>query len=193
VCERDNNSRNIDVPSTCPSCPPNTPLNPAQGQQVLAHVAAHILFDPDINTSTEPCGICLSPAPLCEFYLTTSGTKKVNAARTKCKSAVNFRYSAAAESTESAPSSNVPIQCALCATGAPAIWRYNYLHHLHTAHPTAPEDKYATIWKLDVAETRGLKKVWKNITRGVPIPKKRETKRSSLVLSEAHNSRLSMQ
>ncbi|KAJ7183864.1 hypothetical protein C8R46DRAFT_1186739 [Mycena filopes] len=192
VCEKDDNSRNIDVPSTCPSCPPNTPLDPNQAQQVLAHMAAHILFDPSIDEDTEPCGACLSPTPMCEFHLTTSGTLKVNQTRTKCKAGLTFRYSNAAESTDSAPSSNVPVACALCATGAPAIWRYNYLHHLRTVHPMAPEEKYAAIWKLDRGEMTKLKKVWQSISRGVPIPKRREANSTGLVLSEAHNSRLSM-
>ncbi|KAJ7696885.1 hypothetical protein B0H16DRAFT_1903738 [Mycena metata] len=193
VCERDNNSRDFDVPHTCPVCPPNTPLDPAQPQQVLAHNAAHILFDPKIDRSTEPCGICLSPAPACEFYVSATGKAKVISARTKCpNSAMHFRYSTAVKSTESAPSSNVPLNCTLCPTASLAPWRYNFLHHLQSLHPTAPADKYATIWELDSDEVKRLKKVWENITRGVPIPKKREPKRTALVLSEAHNSRLSM-
>ncbi|KAJ7142000.1 hypothetical protein C8R46DRAFT_822672, partial [Mycena filopes] len=160
VCERDNNSRNIDVQNPCPACPHNTVLDPAQGQPVLAHMAAHILFDPNIDASTEPCGLCLSPALMCEFYLTGGKTPKVNAARTKCKAAITFRYAIAAESTESAPSSNVPVNCTLCPTGAPAVWRYNYLHHLQNTHPNAPEGKYAAISELGAAERKNLKKVW---------------------------------
>ncbi|KAJ7706488.1 hypothetical protein B0H16DRAFT_1826242 [Mycena metata] len=193
VCERDNNSRDVDVPHTCPLCPPNTPLDPGQGPQVLAHMAAHILFDPKIDRSMQPCGICLSPAPVCEFYLSTTGKTNIVWTRTKCpNSAIHFRYSNAANSTESAPSSNVPVKCTLCVPAAPAPWRYNFLYHLRDAHPTAPEDKYATIWTLGANETTNLKKVWRNITKGVPIPKRREPKQTALVLSEAHNSRLSM-
>ncbi|KAJ7114226.1 hypothetical protein C8R44DRAFT_984314 [Mycena epipterygia] len=193
VCEFDNNSREIESANTCPACPPNTPLDPRQGQQVLAHMAAHILCDPNIDRSTEPCGICLNPAPMCEWYLTTSGKKKINNKRSKCPhAAILFRYSTAANSTASSPSSNIPINCALCGIGQPASWRYNYLHHLQTVHPAAPVEKYASIWRLHPDEIERIKKVWKAHERGVPIPKKRESTNPSLVISEAHSSRLSM-
>ncbi|KAJ7035457.1 hypothetical protein C8F04DRAFT_1344340, partial [Mycena alexandri] len=192
VCERDNNSRDVDVPHTCRLCPPNTPLDPAQPQQVLAHMAAHILFDPKVDRSAQPCGICLTPAPQCEFYLSTTGNTRVMTARTKCPNSVmHFRYSSAATSSESAPSSNVPINCTLCAPATPAPWRYNFPYHFRDVHPTAPEDKYAAIWTLDSDELKNLRKVWLKITKGVPIPKPRESNRPALVLSEAHNSRLS--
>ncbi|KAJ7138357.1 hypothetical protein C8R44DRAFT_533169, partial [Mycena epipterygia] len=125
VCEFDNNSRELESANTCPLCPPNTPLDPHQGQQVLAHMAAHILFDPDLDRSTEPCGLCLNPAPMCEWYLTTSGKKKVHEKRTKCPHAgITFTYSTVMNSTASSPSSNVPVDCALCGIKQPAIWRY---------------------------------------------------------------------
>ncbi|KAJ7684067.1 hypothetical protein B0H14DRAFT_2422248, partial [Mycena olivaceomarginata] len=175
-----------------PRLPPNTPLDPHQGQQVLGHNAAHILFDPKIDRTTDPCGACLNPAPMCEFYMAT-GNKKINKTRSKCPNAgMKFRYSTAAKLTPSAPSSNDQIVCALCGAGTPTVWRYNYLNHLRSAHPSAPEAKYAEIWRLEGDETTNVKKIWDNITKGVPIPKKREPKAAPLVISEAHSSRLSM-
>lgn len=72
------------------------------------------------------------------------------------------------------------------------MWRYNYLNHLRTVHPSAPEAKYVEIWRLESDEKTNVKKIWDNITKGVPIPKKRESKTAPLVISEAHSSRLSM-
>ncbi|KAJ7842614.1 hypothetical protein B0H13DRAFT_1648770, partial [Mycena leptocephala] len=195
VCEFDNNSRELETENTCPLCPPNTPLYPRQGQQVLAHMAAHILFDPKIDRSTQPCGICLNPAPMCEFHLmTTGGKQKLDIKRCKCPNAgITFRYSTAAVSTPSSPSSNVSIVCTLCPKGQPAIWRYNYLYHLRTDHPSAPEEKYSSLWKLHPDEIKNVKKIWQTIAKGVPIPKKREPKTKPLNIFEAHSSRLSME
>ncbi|KAJ7291828.1 hypothetical protein C8J57DRAFT_1044147, partial [Mycena rebaudengoi] len=143
--------------------------------------------------STERCGLCLNPAPMCEYYTTTSGTKKVDVSRSKCPNAgIKFTYSLAAKSTPSSPCSNVPIDCKLCGTGKPAIWRYNYVHHLRSVHPTAPIEKYFAIWDISVAEKSAMKEVWKSRARGVPIAKKRAPKTAPLVISEAHSSRLSM-
>ncbi|KAJ6583593.1 hypothetical protein DFH09DRAFT_1436126 [Mycena vulgaris] len=193
VCEFDNNSLQFATANTCSACPPNTPLDPKQGQQVLAHNAAHILYDPNINRATNPCGSCLNPAPMCEYYLTTTGKQKINTARAKCPNlTMTFRYSTAEISTESSPSSNVPIRCTLCAVGQPDIWRYSFENHLRTVHPSAPLDKYSSIWKLHPDELKRIRKVWETRAKGVPIPKKRSPVTTSYVISEAHSSRLSM-
>jgi hypothetical protein len=142
VCEFDSNSRAVGTVHTCPACPLNTPIDLAQGQQALNHNGAHILCDPSIDRATQPCGICLSPAPMCQFFLTTSGTKKIDAKRSQCaQSSVKFTYSIASNSTAASPCSNVPLNCTLCEPGTAAIWRYNFLEHLRVIHPAAPVEK----------------------------------------------------
>ncbi|KAJ7197097.1 hypothetical protein C8J57DRAFT_1455782 [Mycena rebaudengoi] len=193
VCEFNDNSQTLETPNSCTACPPNTPLDPKQGQPVLAHNCAHILFDPAIDRSTQRCGMCLNPAPFCQYFLTTSGTKKIDYKRSKCPNArIKYSYSIAGKSAASSPCSNIPINCALCGTEHPAVWRYNYLDHLHSAHPTAPVEKYRSIWELSQDEKNAMEVVWKARKKGVPIPKKRESKNVSLAISEAHSSRLSM-
>ncbi|KAJ7209910.1 hypothetical protein C8J57DRAFT_1098340 [Mycena rebaudengoi] len=190
VCEFNDNSQTLETPNSCTACPPNTPLDPKQGQPVLAHNGTHILFDPAIDRSTQRCGMCLNPAPFCQYFLTTSGTKKIDYKRSKCPNArIKYSYSIAGKSAASSPCSNIPINCALCGTEHPAVWRYNYLDHLHSAHPTAPVEKYRSIWELSQDEKNAMEVARK---KGVPIPKKRESKNVSLAISEAHSSRLSM-
>ncbi|RXW13089.1 hypothetical protein EST38_g12763, partial [Candolleomyces aberdarensis] len=53
----------------CEFCDPAPTLDAAQGQRVLEHMAVHILFDPKVKASDEPCGLCLRPSPICRFYL----------------------------------------------------------------------------------------------------------------------------
>ncbi|KAJ7670031.1 hypothetical protein DFH06DRAFT_1125438 [Mycena polygramma] len=88
--------------------------------------------------------------------------------------------------------SNVPVNCALCPTGHPAIWCYNFLAHLRAAHPSAPEEKYASIWSLHPQEIANMKKLWSVAGKGVPIPQGRGPKEKTITISEAHSSRLSM-
>ncbi|KAJ7181372.1 hypothetical protein C8R43DRAFT_1101284 [Mycena crocata] len=192
VCEADNNSMDLGAANTCPACPGNTPLDPRQGLKVLGHIGAHILFDPKIDRSTQPCGCCLNPSPMCEFFLTTSGKKKINPARSKCpSSAIKFTYSVAANSSPSSPCSNVQLNCPLCGSTSPAVFRYNFLQHLKTVHPTAPVDKYTSVWQLSPVEMKAMKTLWDNRAKGVPIPTKRKSK-ATYSVSDAHSSRLSM-
>jgi hypothetical protein len=49
----------------CEFCDPAPSLDAAQGQRVLEHMAAHILFNSKIKASDEPCGLCLCSSPIC--------------------------------------------------------------------------------------------------------------------------------
>ncbi|KAJ6527860.1 hypothetical protein DFH09DRAFT_1327969 [Mycena vulgaris] len=195
VCEFNDNSRPVEAAHICAVCPPSAPVDLKQGLRVLAHNAAHILFDPAVDWSTHPCGICLNPAPMCRIVLTTSGTKKIDKAKSKCPNlAATFTYSIAAQSTEGSPFSNVPLDCTLCGSGAPTIWRYNYRYHLRDSHPTAPVAKYASIWQLTPVERTAAETLWntKSFGNGIAVPKKRDPKTTELSISEPHSSRLSM-
>jgi hypothetical protein len=54
----------------CPACIPPIRLNKTNGQHVLAHITSHVLHNPTINKSQEPCGLCLQAANICTIYLT---------------------------------------------------------------------------------------------------------------------------
>jgi len=43
-------------------------------QEIITHISAHILYDPAIDRSTEPCGLCGRPAPLCTIFLKKSSS-----------------------------------------------------------------------------------------------------------------------
>jgi len=112
VCETDEVLGDIrgEKSLECPRCSPTQAviLDLTQGQRVLEHIGAHILYDPGaIHAKDTLCGLCLRPSPLCQFFLTKG--KGTNGNRV------------AAESTASSPCSNVPIQCPICAKSEPAI------------------------------------------------------------------------
>jgi hypothetical protein len=68
LCENEYAEQNQVTANECMACMPPAAL-PKQPQRVLEHMAAHILFDSSIDRSSEPCGLCLQPSPLCVYYL----------------------------------------------------------------------------------------------------------------------------
>ncbi|KAJ7307869.1 hypothetical protein DFH08DRAFT_632851, partial [Mycena albidolilacea] len=103
--------------------------------------AAHILHDPTISHDSEPCGLCLRPAPLCQFTLTKgkgrNSKPKIQMSgknTSQCRNLLSFQYSAAAEMTDASPRTNVPIRCPRCSVDDPAVWRYNMEIHFRKQH-----------------------------------------------------------
>lgn len=76
VCEADGKERQILDSTTqkCTHCTPPVTL-PAAGPRIIEHVAAHILFDPNVNVDSEPCGLCLRPYSTCEWRLNRAGNQ----------------------------------------------------------------------------------------------------------------------
>ncbi|KAJ7573003.1 hypothetical protein C8J56DRAFT_1133363 [Mycena floridula] len=177
---------------TCPSCP--FKLDPTQGQRVLEHIGSHVLYDQTLDRSSEPCGLCLSPDPLCRIYLTKSkgrnGATKVDMAKSECHNLIKFNYSVAAKSEGSSFCSNVPMQCSLCPHSAPAVWRYNGWEHMEKKHPKVPVSDYDKRWTLTAYEKVEMLKAWKNRTKKSTT---RTTTKRKLKISEAHSSSMANQ
>jgi len=100
--------------STCPLCSSEITLDLSQGQRVLEHIGAHILFDSKVKRTSEPCFLCLQPAPLCTFFLTKGkgawwSPKIDHSCSSGCLMKLTFLYSMAAKSSASSPCSNVPV------------------------------------------------------------------------------------
>ncbi|KAL1672353.1 hypothetical protein EV122DRAFT_224846 [Schizophyllum commune] len=167
------------------------PFESYNGQQILAHNASHILYDKaNIDPASEPCGLCLCAHTVCRIYLkrtkATPGGLTVDPQRSKCLNPVKFRYKKARESTSKSPCSNVPMRCELCPADAPAVWRYNYSHHLRRAHSTVPREAYESAVKLSEFERTELKRIW-DTRKKVPKPRAK-ARPAPLVISEAHSS-----
>ena len=151
--------------SSCPRCSPMVPLDLLQGQRVLEHIGAHILYDPGLTQSSQLCGLCLRPPPFCQFFLSkgkgTNGSLKINQTSSQgCLMKVKYSYSVAAESSSSSPCSNVPIACPLCSKTSPAVWKYFMKAHFQETHKSASIPKYEHIWKLSNFEAAEMKKIW---------------------------------
>ncbi|KAH9016176.1 hypothetical protein EDB85DRAFT_1875256, partial [Lactarius pseudohatsudake] len=178
----------------CPACTPTVRLDSSNGQRILAHIGSHVLHDPSIDLSEEPCGLCLRPASLCSIYLirhtgrNSQWTIKYSG-NVRCPNATNFSYTVAMSSSKASPCSNVPLVCPYCLEGSPAIWRYNLRHHLRCRHHNIDPMKHMDLWKITPEETEAMAAIWKNCRTQ---PKRRCGKgkqKVPLKLSEAHSSR----
>ncbi|KAF6748797.1 hypothetical protein DFP72DRAFT_792072, partial [Ephemerocybe angulata] len=124
----------------CMVCDPPVTLE-TNAQRVLEHMGAHILLDPGIDRTTDPCGLCLMSSQICRYFVTkgkgSKGSLHVEAKRSSgCTRKINFQYRSAETSTDTAPCSNVPIPCPLCPND-PAVWRYNLHNHFIKSHSGA--------------------------------------------------------
>ena len=159
-CVRDQGAREryfeglgISVKS-CPCCHVilETPL------KLLAHVAAHILYDDSINRGDEPCGLCLSPSPSCRITLRKHEESfTINYPNSMCPRLIKFSYAAASQSSPSNPCSNIPIRCPWCPKGALSVWKYNMVAHYAKKHSLSQPP---TEFQISDFELEGLKMVW---------------------------------
>ena len=181
----------------CPACTPSVQLDASNGQRVLTHIGSHILHDPSIDLSQEPCGLCLRPAVLCSIYLTkrtgrTGHWSLKYGGSIPCPNATTFSYATAMSSSKSSPCSNVPLVCPYCMEGLPAVWRYNLHHHLRQRHRSIDPKKHIDLWKLTPEETEAMAVIWKTRHKQ-PKPRRRGKqggkRKLPLKVSEAHSSR----
>lgn len=177
----------------CPVCTPLIQLDTSNGQRVLAHIASHILHDPSIDRSLEPCGFCVRPSTMCTIYLTRRSGRNYQWAlkyggTIPCPNAINFSYSAAMVSSQSSPCSNVPLQCPYCPDGSPAVWRYNMRQHLQNRHQGVNNAKHEDLWKLSPEEKKAMALIWKNRRKQLKRRGKGKS-RVPLRVSKAHSSR----
>ena len=180
-----------DTTSECPRCPPSVTLDLSQGQRILEHVGAHILYDPEVIQSMGPplCGLCLRPSPLCKFFLMkgkgTHGRHRINQKLLRgCLMKMTYSYSIAAESTASSPCSNVPIQCPICPKSDPAVWKYFMKAHFEEKHNKLLA-KHVDLWNILDFEQAEMKRIW--VKRGQKMAKHTtKSKQLSLVVSDKH-------
>ena len=78
----------------------------------------------------------------------------------ECAQSLYFNLMSRAESTSSSPSTNIPINCPLCKSGLPAVWKYNFCLHIIHAHKNANPDEYQEYWEIKPFEKGALKALW---------------------------------
>ncbi|KAJ7735833.1 hypothetical protein DFH07DRAFT_680753, partial [Mycena maculata] len=168
VCESDDQDPALSAtdPHVCGYCSPSVPLDTAHPQLIIAHIGSHILHDPAIDRSMEPCGLCGRASPLCQIFLkkssSGSGALTIDMKASRCPNLTKrFSIGAATKSIDSSPCSNAPLKCPTCSKKDPAVWRYNMKEHLTRHHPEVSLPKHGHLWKLSASEIAGMKGVWR--------------------------------
>ena len=193
VEELDGDVHNMEhVGLACPKCQPTINFNPVHRQCVVEHIGAHVLHDDSVDRSSEPCGLCLRPAPLCKimFKMTKGrvGHLAIDMKSSLCPNLIKFSITNAAACSESSPCTNHPMKCPYCPKSSPAVWSYNFRHHLLRVHPSIHLGSHKSVWTPSKLEKDGMKRVWQHRHKQ-PKPHPR-AQRPSLVISETHRTRL---
>ena len=198
VCETDEDLGEIGGQKTieCPRCPSTVILDLSQGQRVLEHIGAHILYDPGVvHVKGVLCGLCLRPSPLCQYFITkgkgANGNLCVNSEASRgCLMKMNYSYRVAAESSASSPCSNVPIHCPICSKSEPAVWKYFMKFHFEEKHKNLrPFTKHEYLWKMSDFEMLEMKKIWEKRSK-VTAKRTKKSDIPPLVISDAHRARI---
>jgi hypothetical protein len=177
----------------CPQCQPTVLFNSSLRQHIVEHISVHILHDPSVDRSTEPCGLCLWPAPLCKINLIKTkgrtGNLAIDMKTSSCPNLVKFSISTAAKCSEASPCTNHPLHCPYCPKSSPVVWSYTFCQHLLRFHPAIPLDKHRAIWTISKLEKDGRKQeVWEHRLKQPKV--RARMQHAPLVISETHCTRL---
>jgi len=151
---------------TCPNCQPILSFNPLHRQCIMEHISVHILHDCSVNWASEPCGLCLQPAPLCKIVLKKAkgknGKISINMNTSLCPNLVDLSIKVATGCSESSPCTNHPVACPYCdkLEANPAVWSYNFQFHLLQKHPRVSLETHSNLFTLTKFEKDGMKGMW---------------------------------
>ncbi|KAG9083015.1 hypothetical protein FS749_006369 [Ceratobasidium sp. UAMH 11750] len=184
--------------SCCAFC--SVPLGLKHLQHVLEHFGGHILFDPAVKRSDEPCGLCLRSTSVnqqCVVYIlpkkkgSKSSHRQIDMKRSHgCPNLQKFSYKSAAEYKPNSPCTNVPISCPRCPDDAPCVWKYNLEAHLKRVHPHTPTiDMHAQLFNLSKEEHDSMQKRWdKRIAQSKRKKKAQPNSLAAIPISEKYSS-----
>ncbi|KAF8986509.1 hypothetical protein BDQ17DRAFT_1259627, partial [Cyathus striatus] len=136
------------------------------------------------------CSLCLHPTSQCWHFLGkgrgANGKIRIDQKISSgCLMKMNFSYNVASESTASSPCSNVPMNCPICPSSKPAIWKYFMKHHFEDRHGSQTLMKYSHLWYITPFEHDEMRRIWKKGTSGV-VKTAKSSANSTLKVSEAH-------
>ncbi|KAN0128293.1 hypothetical protein V8E53_013877 [Lactarius tabidus] len=178
----------------CPVCQPAIPWDINKAHKILEHVATHTLFDGTLDTTKEPCGLCMRPSPLCSFYLRKGkgarSTQQIDKHVSHCPNFMGklFYLAVATERTNS-PCTNVPVTCPLCPSTSAAVWKYNMKTHLVRIHPSTKGGDFPKTYVISESEKAALKIQWENHYSVLHRRRRHNATSRPLAVSKVHSSR----
>jgi len=156
----------------------------------VKHIGAHILHDPSVNHSSEPCGLCLRPTPLCKIVLKKgkgqAGKLSIDIEASTCPNLMRLSIAVVAVCSNSSPCTNHPMICPLCNDSEPhsVVWLYNFRFHLLCRHPRVSMEDYNDIIVLTKLKKERMKCTWTH--RRMQWKARRKLQCTPLVISEMH-------
>ncbi|KAF8150990.1 hypothetical protein B0H34DRAFT_825169 [Crassisporium funariophilum] len=195
ICEDDTRKGDFRHSQQLPCCQfcPGVLISTFNGQNLLKHMASHILHDTRVNKASEPCGFCLNTTSPCKIFLKRNGA--IDMQKSRCPYLRNIRINQARTFSKLQPCTNHPLRCKLCspdgtAPDKPAVWKYNFLVHLSKVHPSALPENHTSAWQSDPQEKTLMRRVFEDRKR--QRKSALSSKKPQLLVSDAHSSRLAL-
>jgi hypothetical protein len=117
---------------------------------MLLSTSWHILHNDSMDCSFEPCRLCLRPVPLCKIVSKMTkghmGHLAINMKLSLCLNLVKFSITKAAMCFKTSPCTNYLMKCPYGPKSNPAVWSYNFHHHLLYAHPSIHLGSHKSVW-----------------------------------------------
>ncbi|KAJ6473873.1 hypothetical protein C8R45DRAFT_764682, partial [Mycena sanguinolenta] len=108
-------------------------LSVSSPAKLVEHMAIHILFDPTLDRSANPCGFCLSTDSFCSIVLTkrkgSDCAVRIAITQSRSPNLANLGLTAAAKSSPKKPCTNRPIVCPVSPC-PDIVWKYNLEVHI---------------------------------------------------------------
>ncbi|KAI0027090.1 hypothetical protein K488DRAFT_91354 [Vararia minispora EC-137] len=85
------------------------------------------------------------------------------------------------------PCTNVPLICKLCGPEKPAVWWYNYHHHLRTTHSLTHLEEFCAGFEVSDVEHQAMGLIWNRICSRMAPRLKKDSRPSKLTVSHSHS------
>lgn len=153
----------------------------------------HILHDPKVKNTREPCGFCTTPDNACSVRLKKgkgSASKfQIDLEKSSCVRGNVVKLSLSSAVKQRSRCTNIPMFCPVCPTGAAAVWKYNFLSHFAHVHRTASIEEYEIDFEIDKTEITNLKAEWRRPHR---VSARTVRNLGEVIISESHSARLAL-
>ena len=188
--ELDTNAPNAEhVGMACPKCQPSINFSPLNRHYLIKHIKAHILHNTSVDSSSEPCELCLHPVPLCKILFKKArgwmGKLAINMKSSSCPNLIKFSIANVAACFETSPCTNHPMKCPYCPKLNPAVWSYTFCHHLCRFHPSIHLSDHNSLWTPLKLEKDGIKCIWQHRHKQPKLHQREQC--PSLIISETHH------
>ena len=154
-------------------------------------MGSHVLHDPQLKDTNNPCGLCLSTGNQCSIRVIKHArvASKIDMQNSRCPNLKNILLSSAGKFTHKSPCTNIPLHCPLCPQVSDAVWKYNMCVHIRRYHPTTDVNNHMALYTITNDESVLMKGLY---LRPPKVKCKCKSTRT-LAISEGHSSRLTLQ